>query len=817
MSLSQAPGGCGSPLAPPGGERLMRTRQHLLTAGVLAVVCGVVVSATRPAPQPQGLPDPAAMRLEYRPGAYMAPGFPLHGAVKLLTSPVAEMGRRARVRIEYTVGDMPIEQGMSLEIWKHFTSDVEEFQISDANAPAYFDVAITAAGVAAEKRTFTNYVQRNDPSVFPYRKTTGVVIQQGRLDEGDKVTFDLGGAQGVRMQHYEENLFNFRVVIVRAADGKVLGYGGDAILKITGGPLQQLRVQAPSIVALGEKFSLEVVPLDEWGSLAKDFREARPRIVSGDGAGSEFDYEPELMHYVASNLVANEQGVLRIEVATQSGVRGVSNPIWVERHPVRRVFYGDLHQHTYLHDGRGVYEELYLYARRVGLLDFGSITPHHMPMSVSGPLYYLDGYQRQVDNWPDLVRANKTMKGWKEFVPILGYEYSVGTAAGGHHNVIFREDEAPTTMALDPASVRAPVGEMMKILERGRSPAIVIPHIGGGPPDWEHPTDPRMERMFEVASVHGVFEESYQKHLEAGVRLAATASGDVHTTSFGSAYPGLIYITTNPLTGVYAHGKSREDIWDGMYQRQTFGVTGNTRILMHLDVNGEPMGGELALGHHQAARIRARVSGTAPLVRLDVLKNSRVIHSVTPARNRGRLLRISWGDNIYQRRAAIGLSDGELRADGGQLRLTRVLHRDQAFESVRQNGARISWRTAATSNDRDAFLADISGVTGQTLHFRVEDPALGLIETAIPLEKLKQDGYFLWTSPGTRPFEHAYMKKMGVDVTFFLECELLNDQGPTDYELTYEDREPLKPGDYYYVRVEQLDTNKGWTSPVWVN
>ena len=29
---------------------------------------------------------------------------------------------------------------------------------------------------------------------------------------GDKVIFDLGGPKGVRMQHYEENLFNFRVL-----------------------------------------------------------------------------------------------------------------------------------------------------------------------------------------------------------------------------------------------------------------------------------------------------------------------------------------------------------------------------------------------------------------------------------------------------------------------------------------------------------------------------------------------------------------------------------------------------------------------------
>jgi hypothetical protein len=38
-----------------------------------------------------------------------------------------------------------------------------------------------------------------------------------------------------------------------------------------------------------------------------------------------------------------------------------------------------------------------------------------------------------------------------------------------------------------------------------------------------------------------------------------------------------------------------------------------------------------------------------------------------------------------------------------------------------------------------------------------------------------------------------------------------------DIDVQFEDRTPPKPGDFYYLRAEQLDTNKAWSSPVWVN
>jgi hypothetical protein len=202
---------------------------------------------------------------------------------------------------------------------------------------------------------------------------------------------------------------------------------------------------------------------------------------------------------------------------------------------------------------------------------------------------------------------------------------------------------------------------------------------------------------------------------------------------------------------------------------------------------------------------------------LDLLKNSEVIHSVYPSRNRGRLLRVKWGDNIYQRRTVSAMASGSLTASEGRLTLKQPLHLDVAFEHIQQQGDAVAWRTAATSNDREAFLVDLAGVTGDSLRFEIDDPDLGPMSVEIPLGPLNSDGHFAWRSVGNGSVNHSYMKKMGVEPAFFLECELLNAAGPMDFEFSYDDRTKLEPGDYYYLRVEQLDTNLAWSSPVWAN
>ena len=796
--------------------RWIRDRRVPAGAALLALAAGFFALRTESKPAARQTQDPSSERIEYRPGAYFPEGFPLHGKVRLLTNPVVEAGKRERIRIEYTVGDVPVEAGMAIEIWKHFTSDVEEFQVDDPDAPAWFGAEVTAAGVKVKRVKFTNWVQRNSPAVFPYRKCVALVVEEGRLKEGDKILFDLGGPKGVRMQQYAENLFNFRVAITK--EGLPVAYGGDAMMTVTGGPLAKLRVQAPSVVNVGERFTVEIVPTDAWVSLAKNHTGLSFRVTSTGLAPGAFHYDEKLQHYIARDFVAHKEGTFRITVQTADGrYKGVSNPIWVIKNPVWRVYYGEMHQHTYLADGRGVFRELYLNARRVGLLDFAALSPHHIPLSLSGPILRLKDEQWPTDQWPELQRVTKVMNGWEGLVSILGYEYSVGTRLGGHHNVYFKADEAKSTMELDTKDPRAPIGKMLRTLRFAKVPTLVIPHIGGGPPDWTHPPDPRIERLFEVASVHGVFEESWRKHLEAGLRQGVIGAGDTHTVSMGIAYPGLIYTMTNALAGVYAYGKNREDIWNGMYQRRTFAATGNQRILVRFEVNGELMGGEISSKLNENARVHARISGTAPLVSVELVKNNNVIHQVKPARRGARLLRVTWGDNIYQRRAAVGRAPGRLEITAGRLKLVRVVHRDQAFEWIRQEGERaIVWNTAAPSDDRDGVLLDISEAEGE-LRFHADDPpAFGAIDFTVPLAVLERDGFYVQRIPSAK-VKHSYMKKMGLEPAYRVEFELVNPDAPMDLEFDYEDREPLEPGDFYYLRVEQLDTNKAWSSPVWVN
>ena len=66
----------------------------------LAAALLLTLTLERPATADPESEDPASLRIEYRPGAYMPPGFPLQGTVKLLTSPVVQAGERHRVRVE---------------------------------------------------------------------------------------------------------------------------------------------------------------------------------------------------------------------------------------------------------------------------------------------------------------------------------------------------------------------------------------------------------------------------------------------------------------------------------------------------------------------------------------------------------------------------------------------------------------------------------------------------------------------------------------------------------------------------------------------
>jgi hypothetical protein len=205
------------------------------------------------------------------------------------------------------------------------------------------------------------------------------------------------------------------------------------------------------------------------------------------------------------------------------------------------------------------------------------------------------------------------------------------------------------------------------------------------------------------------------------------------------------------------------------------------------------------------------VSGTAPLLRVDVIRNKNRPLGLARADQPRQAAANAWGQ-LYQRRAATGLRSpltpsGGTHARGGESR--------PGFEEC---GSRPMDRLVhgPLLPTTDGVLVDTAEVSGGSRGWLDDAGTMGVIETDIPLGELDAKGH--WEFKQEAPnVQHPYLKAMGVAPAFFVHADVVDINGPMDSAFEFTDRMPIKPGDYFYLRLEQLDANKAWSSPVWVN
>jgi hypothetical protein len=190
-----------------------------------------------------------------------------------------------------------------------------------------------------------------------------------------------------------------------------------------------------------------------------------------------------------------------------------------------------------------------------------------------------------------------------KFATLHAYECSLG-APYGHHNVFFRSKPGPLLAEED---VTLP--ELWDALTAGQ--ALTIPHHTGKMPQpifW-FPHNDEIDRNIEIYSAHGLSESydprgplSFERSLftEAshsvtgpqyvqdawmqGLTLSTVAASDDHRAHPGQPHFG--------RTAVAATGLTREEIFDALYHRRTYGTTG-VKILLNFAIDGEPMGGSV--------------------------------------------------------------------------------------------------------------------------------------------------------------------------------------------------------------------------------
>ncbi len=312
-------------------------------------------------------------------------------------------------------------------------------------------------------------------------------------------------------------------------------------------------------------------------------------------------------------LRLSSEGIHYITVVDeQNGISGQSNPLTAEDFfDGRRVYFGDIHTHTWHCDGKATPEEAYRWSRDARGMDFGAMTNH-----VEGAKrYHVDDY------WPTVQEMAKRFNKPGRYVSFLALEWG-GWDVFGDKCVYFLDDDQPYFGANMPESNRP--DRLWEALPRGR--AITIPHHVkfGGRTDWDW-FDPVMQPLVEIYSQWGTGEEGgpycVQQALARGYRFGFIGSADNHNGEPGTP--------TSGIAGVVADELSREAIFAGLASRQCYATTG-VRILLSVTVNGHGMGEEYSAPACEAREVVVKAAGTESIASVEVLKCNEVIQRVEP-------------------------------------------------------------------------------------------------------------------------------------------------------------------------------------------
>jgi len=727
------------------------------------------------------------------------------------------VGTHATRRLTFKVGDVPIKEGGSIQIGIHTNSDMDILQSQDPVAPNYVSVeSSSSAELAMENSTWWGiwgyvYFGEDRPCVR---------VKKGELKPGDKVTIVFGdtskGSPGFLVQSFD---IEFRLLAEVDFEGNgmcvPIGFASFPVV-----PDKAIRVEgvAPSLVKPDQPLVLKARARDRFGNVATSLSSQAKVFRKRTGWDSKQPVEVGALTFkdglgVLENLALGETGCYRFFIETAEGLKGISNPVVVKQNASHSIYWGDLHGHSLLSDGIGDPEAYFDFAKDKAMLDFTSLSDHDFPMS-----------SRRFE-----VLKNKTEEANypKQFLTYFGYEWTEHTALGGHHNVYYRNydgKEVTIREAVHPY-------ELYKVLRERNNPkdVIVIPHCHTSG-DWRcH--DPEMTRQVEVFSKHGSFEYYANRFLERGARVGINAGTDDHT-----GHPGLVSAparkaTFGGLSAVYASTLDRNEIFDAMRNRHNYATSG-PRIYLNYQANKKvPIGSEVAKNAGITLDIEA--AGTRPIETIDVIKNGEVVHTMHTQKPKStaayvRIAMTSRSDPLVKDRVKNPMKalsfDGVIHVEGSKILESEIVHEGKLRESVQKE------------NNGFGFYVETRGDTEAVL-LKLENPEKAIIKMTIRAQtivaKIRSEfgSRYHYDFDKERPILMKEGKKIEVKVSD-LKAEGIKHTLNEKYEgvisiqplamqetglvkVQWQDPSP-KPGDYYYVRLTQVDKEQAWGSPIWI-
>jgi hypothetical protein len=337
-----------------------------------------------------------------------------------------------------------------------------------------------------------------------------------------------------------------------------------------------------------------------------------------------------------------------------------------------------------------------------------------------------------------------------------------------------------------------------------------------------------MESLIEIMSSHGTFEWFGQRYLDSGFRVGFVGASDNHLghPGYAPAHPASAVRRSNifqfgGLAGVYAPEGTTDAVFDALKSRSTYATTGSQRIILDAQLNGSQMGTSIPAAAER--EIDGRVIGTAPLRSVELIKNGIVIDRVDLVEGplmEGEVAEVvlgffseSWVDSRDNPRGHRTWK-GSIGIENGTLLSARLLgSTDRTIDFAQLEGDRVSFNVA-TRGSRRTIALDVEGLSDST-RFVVELEETREMGTA-PIQRRQPQRFEAVRFTLTAPRSDEPQRQVFDDGPYRDIVTLDRPSIPVlDAEFSFTDRGG-SDDDYYYVRVEQLDGHRAWSSPWWV-
>ena len=714
----------------------------------------------------------------------------------------------ATIRQTWTVGTRPVGMGGGFWVARHFSANFGAFQTDDPALDGYITIETSDADAVLESWTYMASGPhggfRGAQPAIAFRLT------RGTLDPGETVTVTYGdtssGARGLLLPSTSSERMPLPLYVDLDGSGEWRPLPIQPFV-IIGTEVAGVHGFAPSIVEPGETFTLSVRAEDRYFNRATGPIPAFDVLVNGEVLATTPD-GTEPITLVELSLDASGPHWVTIRSADGS-ITGDANPILVVDDPERRIYWGDTHGHSGYAEGIGTVDFFMRFAREDARLDFVTHSEHDI---------WLDDSE-----WALMQEATRRFDAPGEFIPYLGYEWTRHTRFGGHHNVLFRNVENYDRVS----GLEYPVlSDLYQGLQEryDASDVLIIPHAHN-PGDFRQ-SNPALEPLIEVMSMHGTFEWFARSYLSRGHQVGFVAASDDHLSHPGYSAPNRNSLAQRGgLGAVLAPERSRDALFDAMKARQTYATTGD-RIILDVELNGVGMGQRAPSADIRT--VTGRVIGTAPIESITLFKNDQAIwwqdyltdETAGASESVELLLSFHSDETPVEFDAPRGWRHwrGTMVVEGAELEAieaTDFINPGTQFLEPEGNGARFSTHTrgdwsslritlsnvrpgasivldleeARETGSAPPFVRPPLTIPGQRVRLRLADMRRGQLERALPVDGYPDDGITL--------------------------RRVIRD-GHRDVKFSYTDEREPGEGDYYYVRVRQANDAMAWSSPIWV-